>query len=120
MIRKLGRRGSVLIHVLITGVVVAFIAAGMLRMVLMNYSAVDRVTKGSTNRKEAEAMLNRAISTWNQSGVCSNFTGFTCNAGSSPCTCTGSAAGGAVNPTIVVTGSSPGPYTITLNSSDPP
>ena len=86
---KSNRRGSVLVHVLVTGVVVAFIAAGMLRMVMMNYIAVDRVAKGTANRKEAEAMLNRAITYWNISGqVCSNIPGgFNCTGAPGTCNC---------------------------------
>lgn len=89
-------RGSVLIHVLVTGVIVAFIAAGLLRMVMMNYVAVDRATKGAGNRKESEAMLNRALSYWNQTNqVCSNIPGgFSCVGvpGTCSCSCPSSAA----------------------------
>ena len=118
---NLNRRGSVLVHVLITGVIVALIAAGLLRMVLMNYIVIDRASKGAGNRKESEAMLNRVVTYWSQNGVCSNFSGFACNAAASPCVCTGSPLGGSLtNPTITVAGAAPGPYTINLNSSDPP
>jgi len=117
---KKNRRGSILIHVLITGVVVATMAAGLMKMVLMNYIIVDKATKGTQNRKEAESMLSNLVSYWNQAGVCSNFTGYTCNSASSPCTCTGTAAAGSLTPpTIVVGGAAPGPYTLTINSSDP-
>lgn len=116
----MNRRGSVLIHVLITGIIVAFIAAGLLRMVLMNYIAIDRAGKGSTNRKEAEAMLSQVISHWSQFGVCTNFGAYTCNVAASPCLCTGSPGGGSLtNPTITVAGAAPGPYTIALDSSNP-
>ena len=105
---------------LITGIIVAFIAAGLLRMVLMNYIAVDRAGKGSVNRKEAEAMLSQVISNWSQFGVCTNFGGFTCNVAASPCVCTGAPWGGSTtNPTITVAGGAPGPYTISLDSSNP-
>ena len=86
---KINRRGSVLIHVLITGVIVAFIAAGLLRMVLMNYIAVDRATKGAQNRKESEAMLNRALTYWNQANqVCAPIPGgFNCSGAPGTCDC---------------------------------
>lgn len=117
---KLNKRGTILIHVLITGVVVATIAAGLMKMVLMNYIIVDKATKGTQNRKEAESALGNLISYWNANGVCTSFSGYACSSGSSPCTCTGPAApGSAVSPTVVVTGAAPGPYTITINSSDP-
>lgn len=120
---KLNRRGSVLVHVLITGVIVAFIAAGMLRMVLMNYIAVDRAAKGAANRKEAEAMLQRAITYWNKSNiVCSSdATYFPCATPSvtSPGTCSCACPSAAAVPRVVVTGGGPPPCTITVISSDP-
>lgn len=78
-----------MVHVLITGVIVAFIAAGLLRMVLMNYIAVDRATKGAQNRKESEAMLNRAISYWNAvNQVCTNIPGgLSCTGTPGTCAC---------------------------------
>ena len=93
---NLNHRGSVLVHVLITGVIVAFISAGMLRMVMMNYIIVDKATKGAQNRKESEAMLNRAITYWNQTNqVCSNIPGgFSCTGvpGTCACSCPSAAA----------------------------
>lgn len=112
------RRGSILIQVLIMGVVVSTIAAGLMKMVLMNYIIVDKATKGAQNRKEAESILNGALSDWNRDGVCSDFPGYSCGGGP-PCTCTGNAAAGsAVSPRIVVTGAS-APHGITIDSSDP-
>lgn len=119
MIDKTKRRGAILIQALIMGVIVATIAAGLMKMVLMNYIIVDKATKGTQNRKESESMLNAAISDWNRDGVCSNFSGVSCSPTTPPCTCTGNPAGGSiVIPTIVVTGAVP-PHTMTLTSSDP-
>lgn len=122
MIKKLDRRGSVLVHVLITGVIVAFIAAGLLRMVLMNYIAVDRATKGAQNRKEAEAMLQRALTYWNKTNsVCStDATYFPCTGagvGANQCNC--SCPNGTALPRVEVTGPAGGPCRITIISSDP-
>ncbi|MCM2303387.1 MAG: hypothetical protein NDJ72_01695 [Elusimicrobia bacterium] len=118
---KLNRRGSVLVHVLITGVIVAFIASGLLRMVLMNYIAVDRATKGAQNRKEAEAMLQRALTYWNQTNsVCSTSVNFPCTGGgvgANQCDC--ACPGVAAVPRVVVTGPAAGPCVITITSSDP-
>lgn len=112
------RRGSILIHVLITGVVVSTIAAGLMKMVLMNYIIVAKATQGTQNRKEAESILNTALSDWNRDGVCSDFTGYSCGGGP-PCLCTGNAAAGSLtSPSIQVTGASP-PHSITIISSDP-
>ncbi|MDP3544226.1 MAG: hypothetical protein Q8T11_17310 [Elusimicrobiota bacterium] len=119
---NLNRRGSVLVHVLITGVIVAFIASGLLRMVLMNYIAVDRATKGAQNRKEAESMLHRALSHWNQTNsVCSTGADFTCvgaGVGSNQCDCACPSAGAL--PRVVVSGPLAGPCIVTIISSDPP
>ena len=115
-------RGSVLIHVLVTGIIVAFIAAGLLRMVLMNYIAVDRASKGAQNRKEAEAMLQRALSYWNKTNiVCSTDANFACTPASVavPGTCACSCPTAAAVPRVVVTGGGAPPCTITIISSDP-
>lgn len=122
MIKKTSK-GSVLIHVLVTGIIVAFIAAGLLRMVLMNYIAVDRASKGAQNRKEAEAMLQRALTYWNKSNiVCSSdATYFPCVPASVsvPGTCSCSCPSAAAVPRVVVTGGAAPPCTITIISSDP-
>lgn len=123
MIKKLGRRGSVLVHVLITGVIVAVIAGGLLRMILMNYIAVDRASKGAQNRKEAEAMLQRALTYWNKSNVvCSSTALFTCspNYTVSPGTCNCYCPDSTSTPRVEVTGGGAPPCTITVVSSDPP
>ncbi len=101
------RRGSVLIHVLVTGVIVAFIAAGLLQMTLTNYQAVDRVQKNEINRKEADGMLNRAITYWNANEVCSNQVAFPCAGVPGTCNCK---CPNAVDfPRIEVTGGGPPP-----------
>lgn len=121
---KLNRRGSVLLHVLVTGIVVAFIASGLLRMVLMNYIAVDRATKGAQNRKEAEAMLQRALTYWNKSNVVcsSDATYFPCTPSyaTSPGTCNCACPNATALPRVVVTGGGAPPCVITIISSDPP
>lgn len=117
---KLNRRGSVLVHVLITGVIVAFIASGMLRMVLMNYIAVDRASKGAQNRKESESMLNRALTYWNQANaVCANIPGgLSCSGTPGTCNCTCPAGAVAPAPRIIAAVAG-GQCTVQLISSDP-
>jgi hypothetical protein len=123
---KQNSRGSVLIHVLVTGVIVAFIAAGLLRMVLMNYIAIDRASKGTQNRKEADAMLQRALTYWNKSRiVCStDATYFPCTPsytvapGTCNCACPSAGALPRVEVTNGPVGTTP-PCTITVISSDP-
>jgi hypothetical protein len=118
---KLNRRGSVLVHVLITGVIVAFIAAGMLRMVMMNYIAVDRVAKGAGNRKEAEAMLNRAVTYWNISNkVCSPIPGgFSCTGVPGTCSCSCPSAVAVPRIWARMNAATPPQCVVDLVSSDP-
>lgn len=121
MIKKLNSRGSVLVHVLITGVIVAFIASGLLHMVLMNYIAVERASKGAQNRKEAESMLNRALTAWNAANaVCSNIPGGL-NCSGIPGTCECTCPPGAVDPAprIIATVIG-GQCRVDLISSNPP
>lgn len=82
-------RGSVLIHVLVTGVIVSIITAGVLRMTLMNYIATARATSGASKRKESEALLSRAITYWNQANaVCANIPGgYSCTGTPGTCAC---------------------------------
>ena len=123
---KLNRRGSVLVHVLVTGVIVAFLAAGLLRMVLMNYIAVDRATKSARNRKEAEAMLQRALTYWNESNlVCSDINPpnplyrIKCFGPVGVCSCICANPTPLSFPRIEVTGGGPPPCVVTIISSDP-
>lgn len=119
---KPNRRGSILVHVLITGVIVAFIAAGLLRMVLMNFIAIEQAAKSARNRKEAEAMLNRALTYWNESHiVCSHDAGFPCTPSyvTSPGTCSCDCPNDQTLPRVEVRGGGAPPCAITIISADP-
>ena len=112
-------RGSVLIHVLVTGVLVAFIAAGLLRISLMRYEVTARTQRSVENKRSAEAALNRALSYWGSaSSKCTSFPGYTCtNPDTCACTCTPSDT---TQPTIRATGASPSdPAGCTLQISTP-
>lgn len=115
------RRGSVLIHVLMTGVVVSIVAAGVLRLTMLRYLAAQRSTTGAQNRKQTEALLHRAISHWNAvNTVCSNI-------GSISCTPLSSTPPGACNcvcppsgyPRIVVTSGTGTQCKVSIESQDP-
>lgn len=115
------RRGSVLVHVLVTGVIVCVIAAGLARMLLLRYAAVQRVQEGTAGRKSAEGGLNRLLGVWNRTNiVCSNIAGggYTCSPASvsSPGTCNCTCTGGAGDPTVVVSGGGAPPCTVTATS----
>ncbi|MEK7234406.1 MAG: hypothetical protein AAB268_11360 [Elusimicrobiota bacterium] len=111
---KLNRRGSILVYVLVTGVIVSMIASGLLRMVMMNYAAVDRTGLSAIRRKEAESLLNVAVSYWSTvNSVCSSIPMFACSgpAGTCSCTCSHPELG-----SIVVTGAPLLTCTITVTS----
>ncbi|MDX6770259.1 MAG: hypothetical protein SF051_12060 [Elusimicrobiota bacterium] len=119
----MNKRGSVLIHVLMTGVVVAVIAAGLMRMTMLRYVASARATGGATARKQADAALNRALTYWNNANiVCSAVPGYTCSPtyatspGTCNCTCTPSVTSEA---TIVVSGGGAPPCNVAITTTDP-
>ena len=96
------RRGSVMIHVLITAIVVSIIAAGLARMLLLRAQVVNRSATSTANRKLAEGALSRVISAWNKTNsFCTSFPGYTCSGaascGTSVCTCNPTGVG---DPTI--------------------
>lgn len=119
------QKGYILIHVLITSVVVAIIAAGLMSVMMLQYQVTSRAGQGSKGRKGAEAGLSRIISSWNTNGFCTDIpvsdgSIYDCAAGASlascTCTCTASVAGGM--PALTVAAGSP-PCTITLASPLP-
>lgn len=62
-----------MVHVLVTSVVAMVIAAGLMRVLMMRYVAIQRVQDGGTNRRAAEGAVNQIIGVWNRNGaVCSN------------------------------------------------
>ncbi|MBI5624899.1 MAG: hypothetical protein HY924_14075 [Elusimicrobia bacterium] len=91
-------RGSVMVHVLVTSVIMGILAAGMMTIVLMQYRLIHRQAYGSMGEKYDEMALSMLVSFWgaNQT-VCQNMAGshtdaisYTCSGtpGSCPCTCT--------------------------------
>lgn len=120
--KRLGRRGSVLIHVLMTGVVVAIIAAGLMRMTMLRYVASTRATGGTQARRSADSALNRALTYWNSVNIvcANNVPGYSCGPASitppGTCNCTCTSAG---NATIVVSGGGAPPCGVTITTPDP-
>lgn len=88
------RRGSVLVHVLITAVIVSFIAVGLAQMLLLRYTATARATAGTGGRKANEGALNRLLMQWNATNTyCSAPSGYVCtgtpgSSGPANCSCT--------------------------------
>lgn len=120
------KRGSVLVHVLMTGMVVAVIAAGLLRMAMLRYTAGARAASGAAGRAAASASFNQVMTYWNQTNtVCANAPPYSCSpAASTPpgvCGCVCTAGAGA--PTITVTDrdATPGPpCNISVQTVDSP
>ena len=84
-----------MVHVLVMAIVVSVIAAGLVRMVLMRYTATQRLASGVVNKKLAESTLDQMYSAWNKSNsFCASFGAYSCSGaatcGAVPCTCTAS------------------------------
>lgn len=77
------RRGSILVHVLVTSILVTVIAAGLMTFLMMQYKMADLSAKASQNKKKDEQVLAELIANWNIPGVeqCTNFGSFTCTPG---------------------------------------
>lgn len=68
-----GRRGSVLLHVLVTGVLVALIAATLLRMSVLRYTLASRGGKALAEKRYDQAGFHAILTNWNQANtVCAN------------------------------------------------
>lgn len=99
----MGRRGSVLAHVLVVGVLVSLVAAGLLRLSMMRHQVAVRSERMGVQRRMDDGALARLTSAWNaQGGVCTAGTALTdvgCSCtgtGACGCSCTCTAAGGSV------------------------
>lgn len=112
------KKGSVLIHVLVMGIIVAIIASGLMSVLMMQYRATSRTTESNKARAQAEELLAQIITTWSVNGSCTtipptvNFPQLTCAGGSGAapsvcgCTCTATVNGvvvGVTNTTNVGT-----------------
>lgn len=117
----MGRRGQVLVHVLITTVIVSVIAAGLAQMLMLRYAANARATTGASNRAWTQAALNQAVAAWNTSGnnTCGAIAGFTHTSGTvGSCNCVytnASPPAGLPEVRIVATGPAGTPCTAQAN-----
>ena len=110
-------------YVLVMAAVVAIIATGILRMVLMSYNLNSRTQASNQGRKSDEAALAKVTSAWTQSGAnqycVNNVPGYGCSGnvpGSCACTCN-CVGGGCPAPTIIGSGAWPN---CRLDISSPP
>jgi hypothetical protein len=122
----MNRKGSVILHVLIIGTVVALIAASMLRMSLVNYLETAHVNAESTQKRGDEGALMRLASMWSLNNTsCASAAGYTCSGGNAcsfsnhaSCNCTSVVPG---NPTPIsgVWSAATNTCNLTITGSDP-
>ena len=103
-------KGSVMVHVLITSVIVSLIAAGLMRMSLARATATSRANEGAATKKKAEAAFAQILPYWAQNGLCSSGIpgGWSCSGsvvGSCGCTCTNAVGNQPLIETELVNGS---------------
>ena len=67
--RPTDRRGSVLLHVLVTSSVVGLIAASLLRLSMLRHKMTDRTLKVTQERRSAEATLSFVTNEWTMTNV---------------------------------------------------
>lgn len=93
------KKGSVLLHVLITSVVVSAIAAGLVRMLMLRYVVTAKQVQINVKKQDSHGILNRLIAHWNDqaNGFCSSPPGtptITCTGFGTACgACTCSVGG---------------------------
>ena len=117
----MNHRGSVILHVLVTGVVVALLAALLLRMTMLRFMVTAHAHASSQMKRDDESALARIQSNWNSANaVCANnVPGYSCSgaAGTCACVCTPVSVG---DPTVTV--SQPGgagtPCRLSIQSVD--
>ena len=103
-------KGSVLVQVLMTAVIVSIIAAGMMNLMMMRAQAVKRSQEGAAGAGRTNMGLNAIISGWGTAGGvnCSPVVGFTLNSGSAgSCNCTYTAQDGSLTTVCAGTGCAP-------------
>jgi hypothetical protein len=123
----MGRRGSVLLHVLVTSALVALIAASLMRLAMLRYQVEHRTINVNAERRYDEAALGMLVSTWNSNNnYCSNAGVYTCSGGAAGtaapltnCACTCTTASSGYPPSIVIPGGAP-PCQLSLTSTNLP
>ena len=114
----MNKRGSVILHILVSGVVVALVAAMLLRMAMLRYQITSRSHKAAQMKRMDESALARLTSNWASGQVCDNFPGYTC-AGSVPGSCGCTCPPTNSNEPLILTGASgAAPCQLTIQSPD--
>lgn len=69
----MGKRGSVLLHVLMTGALIAIISATILRLAMLRFAVTARATSTTKERRYDEAALAAIVGAWNSvNTACAN------------------------------------------------
>lgn len=73
-------RGSVLLHVLVTSILVTVIAAGLMTFLMLQYKMADLSAKTTQNKLKGDQAFSELLTNWNVAGVapCTDFGPFTC------------------------------------------
>jgi Tfp pilus assembly protein PilX len=115
----MGKKGSVLLHVLMTGVVIALVAATLLRLTMLRYEVTAHATQTTAERRYDEAALAMLLTQWNAGNVyCANVASggvtYSCSGGAagyaaplSNCACTCTTVSANYPPTVTGSGSTP-------------
>lgn len=90
----MGKRGTILLHVMVTSVLVALIAATLLRMSLLRVAATARSQKILIEKRDDQAVLSSILSAWNSANggsgqTCANkpITGYAYSGVPGTCNC---------------------------------
>ena len=124
----MGKRGSVLLHVLMTGALLALISATVLRLAMLRYMVTARTTNTTRERRYDEAAVSLLVSKWNATNVyCASVPSYyNCSGGGgvpaplTSCTCTCNPVGGPLTanfPTVTNANAVP-PCQLTVQSTD--
>lgn len=116
-----------MVHVLITGAIMAMLAAGMMSIVLMQYQLIHRTAYGNKGEKYDEMAFSLLLSFWSeQQAVCSdaNLTGtgaisYDCTGTPGVCSCTCSATPADTFYPTVTADDTLGPCLVTASFTQP-
>jgi hypothetical protein len=66
---RINRRGSILLHVMVTGALMALIAASLLRMSMLRYQMGGRGAKILQEKRDDQSALAAVIAVWNNNAT---------------------------------------------------
>ncbi len=115
-------RGIILLQVLVAGIIVALIAAAVLRVTIGAGFLTERTNSVTIQKRADEGGFAQLMAVWNMNGPCTSIPGvYACSSpGTCNCTCTSPIAG---NPRVVASGGGPpfqfqGQCVITATATD--